>query len=173
MSSGGQGDGSDRSEVIAKELFKSLILPAVSLDDAVIDPWMQATRYGRVGFAEVCCTSDSVLSGAVTSLAGRAVQYSHWHGFDLTTMASTDKLKEDLLEKRPRVVWMTPLCTTRRTQQSQSRSKFHRMQMNILVVFLCLVEQHWCETSLEQMWGSTSLGRGGAFSYFERTVSQW
>ena len=109
----------------------------------------------------------------MTSLAGRAVQDSHWHGFDLTTMASTDKLKEDLLEKRPRVVWMTPPCTTRRTQQSQSRSKFHRIQMNILVVFQCLVEQHWCETSLEQMWGSTSLGRGGAFSYFERTVSQW
>ena len=36
--------GSDRSGVIAKDLFKSLILPAVSLDDAVIDPWMQATR---------------------------------------------------------------------------------------------------------------------------------
>ena len=50
MSSGGQGDGSDHSGVIAKELFKSLILPAVSLDDAVIDPWMQATRYSRVGF---------------------------------------------------------------------------------------------------------------------------
>ena len=43
--------GSDRSGVIAKDLFKSLILPAVSLDDAVIDPWMQATRYGRVDFA--------------------------------------------------------------------------------------------------------------------------
>ena len=36
--------------------------------------------------------------------------------------------------------------------------------MNILVVFLWLVEQDWCETILEQMWGSTSLGRGGAFS---------
>ena len=159
--------------MIAKEFFKSLIVAAVSVDDAVIDPWMQASRYGRVDFAEVCCTSDSVLSGAVTSLVGRAVQYSRWNGFDLTTMAGTDQLKEDLLEKRPRVVWMTPPCTTRRTQQSQSRSKFHRTQMNTLVVFLCLVEQHWCETSLEQMWGSTSLGRGGALSYFERTVSQW
>ena len=39
--------GSDRSGVIAKDSFKSLILSAVSLDDAVIDPWMQATRYGR------------------------------------------------------------------------------------------------------------------------------
>ena len=37
-------DGSDRSGVIAKELFKSLISSAVSLDDAVVDPWMQATR---------------------------------------------------------------------------------------------------------------------------------
>ena len=39
------------------------------------------------------------LSGAVTSLGGRAVQYSHWNGFDLTTKAGTDMLKEDLLEK--------------------------------------------------------------------------
>ena len=42
--------GSDRPGAIAKELFKSLISSAVSLDDAVIDPWMQATRYGRVDF---------------------------------------------------------------------------------------------------------------------------
>ena len=42
--------GSDRSGVIAKDLFKSLILSAVSLDDAVIDPWMQATRYGASRF---------------------------------------------------------------------------------------------------------------------------
>ena len=96
-------DGSDRSGVIAKEVLKSLILSAVSLDDAVIDPWMQVTRYGRVHFAETCCISDSLLSGAVTSLGGRAVQYSRWNGVDLTTKAGTDKLKEDLLEKRPRV----------------------------------------------------------------------
>ena len=36
--------------------------------------------------------------------------------------------------------------------------------MNIFVVFLWLVERDRCETILEQMWGSTSLGRGGAFS---------
>ena len=109
----------------------------MSLDDAVVDPWMQATRYGRVDFAEVCCASGRLLSGAVTSLGGRAVQYSHWNEFDLTTKAGTDKLKDDLLEKRPRIVWMTPPCTTQRTQQSQSRSKFHRVQVNILVVFFC------------------------------------
>ena len=38
--------------------------------------------YGRVDFVEVCCTSDSLLSGAVTSAGGRPVQYSHWNGFD-------------------------------------------------------------------------------------------
>ena len=156
--------GSERPGVIAKDLFESLILSAVSLDDAVVDPWMKATRCGRVDFAEVCCTSDSLLSGAVTSIGGCAVQYSHWNGFDLTTKAGTEKLKEDLLEKKPRVVWMTPPCTTQRTQQSQSRSRFHRVQMNILVVFLWLVKQDWCEAILEQMWGSTSLGRGGVFS---------
>ena len=148
--------GSDHSGVIAKDLLKSLILASVSLDDAVVDPWMKATRYGRVDFAEVCCTSDSLLSGAVTSLGGRAVQYSHWNGFDLTTKAGTDKLKK-------RIFVMTPLCSTQRSQQSQSRSRFHRVQMNILVVFLWLVKQDWCEAILEQMWGSTSLCRGGVF----------
>ena len=74
------------------------------------------------------------------------VQYSQWNRFDLTTKSGTDKLKEDLVEKRPRVVWVTPPCTTQCTQQSQSKSKFHRIQMNILVVFLSLEEQDWCET---------------------------
>ena len=111
---------SDRPGVIVKDLFRSLILLAVSVDDAVIDPWMQATRYGRVGFAKVCGTSNSLLSGAVTAIGGCAVQYSHWNGFDLTTKARTDQLKEHLLDKKPRVVWMTPPCTTQRTQQSQS-----------------------------------------------------
>ena len=82
--------GSERPGVIAKDLFKSLIFSDVSLDDAVVDPWMKATRYGRVDFAEVCCTSDSLLSGAVTSLGGHAVQYSHWNGFDLTKKARTE-----------------------------------------------------------------------------------
>ena len=35
-----------------------------------------------------------------TSLGGHAAQYSYWNGFDLTAKAGTDKLKEDLLEKR-------------------------------------------------------------------------
>ena len=120
--------GSDRSRVIAKELFKSIILTAVGLDDAVVDHWMQATRYGRTDFAGVCCTSDSLLSGAVTSIGGRAVQ-------DIQSLewirAGTDKLKEDLLEKKPRVVWMTP------------PQGFIEYKMNILVVFLWPVEQDW------------------------------
>ena len=66
--------GSNRSGVIAKDLFKSILLSAVSLDDAMIDPWMQTTNHGRVDFAGVCCTSDSLLSGAITSIGGRAVQ---------------------------------------------------------------------------------------------------
>ena len=142
---------------IENEWFKSLILSAVSLHDAVIGRWIQATRYGRVDFADICCTSDSLLGGAVTSLGGRVVQYSHWDGSDLTTKAGTDKLKEDLLEKKPRVVWMTPPCTTQRTQQSVTRSRFHRIQMNILLVFLWLVKQESCAATLEQMWGSASL----------------
>ena len=127
--------GKDRPGLIAKDLFRSLILSAVSLDDAVIDPWMQATRCVGVDFAKVCCTSDSLLSGAVTAIGGCAVQCSHWNGFDLNTKVGTDKFREDLLDKKPRVVWMTPPCTTQRTQQSQSRSRFLRIQINIPGVF--------------------------------------
>ena len=36
--------------------------------------------------------------------------------------------------------------------------------MNILVVFLWLVKQDWCEAILEQMGSSTILGRGGVFT---------
>ena len=42
---------------------------------------MQATRHGRVDVAEVCCTSDSLLSGAVTSIGERAV-YNAVTGMD-------------------------------------------------------------------------------------------
>ena len=39
--------------------------------------------------------------------------------------------------------------------------------MNVLFVFLWLVKQDWCEAIVEQMWGSTSLGRGGVFAVAE------
>ena len=71
---------------------RNVLLSAVSLDDGVIDPWVQAARIGRVVVAEACCTSDSLLSGAVTSHGGRAVQYSRWNGFDLTSKARTEKI---------------------------------------------------------------------------------
>ena len=114
--------GSERSGVIAKDLLKSFNLSA-----AVIDPWMQTTRYGRVDFADVCCTSDSLLSGAVTSIGGRTVQYSHLNRFDLTTKTGTDKLKEDLLEKKPRFVWVTPPCTTQRINIKVSSSTIEQL----------------------------------------------
>ena len=75
---------------------------------------------------------------------------------------------------------MTPPCTTQRTQQSLTRSRFHRIQMNILLVFLRLVKQDWCEAVLEQMWGLASLGRGGVFFELKEQIhsgrapgSQW
>ena len=45
-----------------------------------------------------------------------------------------------------------------------SHSLLLSLTLNIPVVFLWLLEQDWCETILEQMWGSKSFGRGGAFS---------
>ena len=114
---------------------------------------------GGVGFAEVCCSSDNTITVAMTLHGGRAVQHNHWNGFDLTTKASTEILKLDLLEKKPRVVWITPRCTTQHTQQSQSRSKFHRIQVKILSVFLWFVQKMevdeswswWCFLRFERM----------------------
>ena len=73
-------DGSDRSRVIAKELFNPPFSSAVSLDDAVIDFWMQATRYRRVDFAEVCCTfcQSTVWITDVAWWTCRAVQSPEW-----------------------------------------------------------------------------------------------
>ena len=48
-------DGPDRTR---RKCSNLLTLSAGSLEGAVIDPWMQATRHGRVDFAEVCCTSQ-------------------------------------------------------------------------------------------------------------------
>ena len=38
-------------------------------------------------------------------------------------------------------------------------------------LFLWLVKQDWCEAILGQMWGSTSLGRGGVFSELKEQFS--
>ena len=56
---------------------------------------------------------------------------------------------------------------------------FHRIKANILNVFLWLVQKGWCETILEQVWRSTSVGRGGGFSDLKerfhggRTLGCW
>ena len=51
---------------------------------------MQSTRYGRVNVAEVCGTSDSQLSGAVTSRGARAVATQSLEWFDPTTKMGTE-----------------------------------------------------------------------------------
>ena len=142
---------SRRPWVIAKDSFKSLICQLVSLDDAAVDPWMKATRYGRVDVAEVCCTSGSLLSGAVTSLGVQSLEWlrSHHKGRDRQI---------EIGSCRELCGWLLLV-----PHNVQSRSRFHRVQMNSLAVFLWFVKQDWCEAILEQMWWSTSLGRGGVF----------
>ena len=51
----------------------------------------------------------------MTSIGGRAVQYSHWNGFDLNTKTERDKLKEDQLEKKPSCVDDSSLYHTAHT----------------------------------------------------------
>ena len=74
-----------------------------------------------------------------------------------------DKLKEDLLEKKPRVVWMTPPCTTQRTTVSIKIKVSSSTNEHLGGVFLAC-EADWCQLVLKQMWSSTSLGRAGVFS---------
>ena len=87
----------------------------------------------------------SVLSAVVISSGGCAQRYSHCKGYELSTRAGTERLKHDLLENRPRVVWFCLLAQW--IAPSNDRN-----QGNVLHVFLWLVDQVWCETIFEQLW---------------------
>ena len=132
-----------------KQALQLALLAAAScLDMAVAQPWHNATTYGRLDLAEVCCTADSELSHKVISAGGTAERYSHWNGYDLSTAAGTVKLKQDLDHRRPRVVWMSPPCgpdspvqnANQKTEQqrwdlARKQHRAHRIQRNIRKIF--------------------------------------
>ena len=73
--------------------------------------FQQTARWGRADLAEVCCTSDSVLSEAVLEKGGRVLRYSHWNGFDLSTKRGLHACLQSLRTERPRYTWFSPPCT--------------------------------------------------------------
>ena len=101
------------------------------------------------------------VSRAITAIGRRAVLYSNWNEFDLTRKAGTDKLKEDLPDKKPRVVWMT--SEYRAADTSVSDKIIEYRWTSCLSLSPWLVKWDLCEAILEQMWGLASLGRGGVF----------
>ena len=100
----------------------------------------------------------------MTSHGGRAVQSKSLEWVRSHHGGQHRRIERRSFRQETASFVVTPQCTTQRTQQSQSISKFHRIQMNLLSLFPLLVEQDWCETILEQILGPTSVGLDGVFS---------
>ena len=90
--------------------FKLLQMALLSLGVGEAKAFGAAVRWGRADLAEVCCCSDSVLSGEVERLGGRTLRYSHWNGFDLSTDKGYEACAASLRAERPRLTWFAPPC---------------------------------------------------------------
>ena len=134
------------------------MMSANALAGAAHQTWTKTIRHNRLDFAEVCCTADSQLSGEVISRGGSADRYSNWNGFDLTTRKGADALRNGLDETRPRWVWISPPCgpdspmqnLNQRTEAQKEilvwkKSRAHRIQKNVLDIFVWLQKSEWCE----------------------------
>ena len=88
----------------------------------------------------------------------------HWNGFDLTTKAGTHKFKEDLFEKRPRFVWMTPVCPRSGHNNLNQDQGFIGYKRTFWWCFCGL----WSRTGGRRFWKRGGFqgvfGLGGAFS---------
>ena len=143
---------------LAGKVISALMMSANAIVGAAHQTWTNAIRHNRVDFAEVCCTADSQLSGEVISRGGSADRYSNWNGFDLTTSKGTDSLLRALQETKPRWVWISPPCGpdspmqnfNQRTEIQRAalewkKSRAHRIQKNVLEIFVQLQKFDWCE----------------------------
>ena len=113
-----------------------------------------ALRAQRGDLAEVCCTSDSILTESVRQHGGIADRFSHWNGYDLSTKKGTDKVLADIRHKRYRYAWFSPPCgpdsaiqnCNQRTEEQREalqvkRVRSHRIQRNIKRIFLELARE--------------------------------
>ena len=90
--------------------MRLLQLSLLSLGTGEAKAFGAAVRWGRADLAEVCCSSDSVLSGEVERLGGRTLRYSHWNGFDLSTVKGYEACVASLRVERPRWIWFAPVA---------------------------------------------------------------
>ena len=160
--------------LLAAALLAALVSSAAALDRPKQEAFVNAVNHSRATLAEICCTSDSKLTAGV-GFGRSATRYSHWNGFDLTTRKGTDRLLEDLAQKMPRHVWISPPCgpdspaqnaNQRTEEQRENPRKKHlrarRIQRNVLVLVEYLMLQSWCETvTVEQSDRCRSVCSGG------------
>ena len=135
-----------------------------------------AVRWGRADLAEVCCSSDSVLSTEVERLGGRTLRYSHWNGFDLSTVKGYEACAASLCAERPRWTWFAPPCTMDSQWQHLNDYRYKddpvylekkkekmrrsiRIQRNVEKLYLLCITEGLSSPLLEQPWTCASWKR--------------
>ena len=136
-----------------------------------------AVRWGRADLAEICCSSDSLLSNEVERLGGRTLRYSHWNGFDLSTEKGYEACAVSLRAERPRWTWFAPPCTMDSQLQDLNdelygddpdywRKKWQKMrrsiriQKNVVKLYVLCLAEGLSSPVLEQPWTATQRREG-------------
>ena len=118
---------------LPRAALRLLLLALLSFGAGEATAFGAAVRWGRADLAEVCCCSDSVLSGEVERLGGRTLRYSHWNGFDLSTDKGYQACAVSLRAERPRWTWFAPPCTM--DSQLQHLNDYLNSVMKALAAF--------------------------------------
>ena len=138
---------------VSKAVTQKMWQAASELDALTATVWEETLDYERVGLAEVCCASDSVLTNTMLSLGGSARRCSWWNGFGLATRRGAEKLCDALRQQRPRVIWATPPSeagTTEQSENTERRQRTKRIHRNLCWVLCELYKEGWCDLALER-----------------------
>ena len=161
---------------LPRAAMRLLQLALLSLGAGEAKAFGAAVRWGRADLAEVCCCSDSVLSGEVERLGGRTLRYSHWNGFDLSTGKGYEACAASLRTERPRWTWFATPCTMDSQLQhlndhlykddpvylEKKKEKMRRsirIQRNVVKLYLLCLAEGLSSPVLEQPWTSGSWKR--------------
>ena len=129
----------------------SIIVEAVTADNAVVGSQYKAKRYAKIDGAEVCCAPDGAPGAAVTPRGGLPERYSHWNNYGLTTRGHTKQWKLGIDEDRTKdCVVSTSMDLTQLSRQSRDRSS---VGSNAIRTKCWLVGQDWYGTVIEQSFG--------------------
>ena len=83
------------------------------VDDMLPNALSGLASSGRLELLEIACSGTSVLTSETRRLTGResaAERRSLWNGCDLSTNAGIRKAVQTIDLKRPKNVWMSPIC---------------------------------------------------------------